>query len=230
MPVDYFGGLDLGQTSDYTALAVLECTTPERDPDQPRIDQLIASGHMRPPDGYVPPQDRPPASTERTYTLRVLERFPLGTSYLKIVESVVEMYGAEPLAGSVLAVDATGIGRPVLDVFRKARPRCRLKPITITAGNAATPDGAGWTVPKKDLVGALQVLLQSRRLKVSKALPHAALLVKEMEAFRVKVNIATAHESFEALREGDHDDMVLAVGMAAWVGERGRQKASIRVV
>jgi hypothetical protein len=230
MPVDYIGGLDLGQASDYTALAVLERTTPERDPEQGRIDQLVASGWVRPPDGYLPPQDRPPPPSERTYALRVLERFALGTSYPKIVERVVEMYGAEPLAGSVLAVDATGIGRPVVDMLRKARPHCRLKPITITAGNAAAPDGAGWSVPKKDLIGALQVLLQSRRLVVARSLPYAALLVKEMEAFRVKVNIATAHESFEALREGDHDDMVLAVGMAAWLGERGNQKASIRVV
>jgi hypothetical protein len=84
----------------------------------------------------------------------------------------------------------------------------------------AVPDGAGWLLPKKKLVGELQVLLQSRRLRVVRLLPDAAALVGELEALRVKVTVS-AHETFEAWRERDHDDFVLAVAMAAWVGERG---------
>ncbi len=36
----------------------------------------------------------------------------------------------------------------------------------------------------------------------------------------MKINISTAHDSYEAWREGDHDDLVLAVAMACWAGER----------
>jgi hypothetical protein len=89
------------------------------------------------------------------------------------------------------------------------------------------PDGAGWHLPNKELVGVLQVLLQSRRLRVARSLPDAAAPVRELEAFRVKVTVA-ANETFEAWRERDHDDLVLAVAMAAWVGERGMQEVWLR--
>jgi hypothetical protein len=82
-------------------------------------------------------------------------------------------------------------------------------------------------VPKKELVGVLQVLLQSRRLQVARSLANAAVLVKELEAFRVKIT-TSAHETFEAWRERDHDDLLLAAGMAAWVGERGVREFWVR--
>jgi hypothetical protein len=40
----------------------------------------------------------------------------------------------------------------------------------------------------------------------------------------VKINIATGHDSYEAWREGDHDDLVLAVALACWTGERYLRK------
>ena len=66
----------------------------------------------------------------------------------------------------------------------------------------------------------MQVLLQSRRLQVARGLPMASVLVRELETFRVKIT-SSANETFEAWRERDHDDLVLAVAMAAWVGDRG---------
>ena len=74
-------------------------------------------------------------------------------------------------------------------------------------------------VPKKELVGTLQVLLQTRRLQVSRSLPDAAVLVQELENFRAKVT-AAKKETLESWREGRHDDLVLAVAMAAWLGEQ----------
>jgi hypothetical protein len=43
--------------------------------------------------------------------------------------------------------------------------------------------------------------------------------VKELQTFSVKITPA-GNETFEAWRERDHDDMVLALGFACWVGER----------
>ena len=37
--------------------------------------------------------------------------------------------------------------------------------------------------------------------------------------FRVKVT-AARHEVFQSWREGQHDDLVLAVALAAWLGEQ----------
>jgi hypothetical protein len=123
----------------------------------------------------------------------------------------------------MLVVDQTGVGRAVVDMFTDAmrgRVNRDFCPVTITAGHEVTHSERGQLrVPKKDLVGALQALLQTRRLRVAKALPDAAVLVRELETFRVKVTEA-ANETFGAWREGQHDDLVLAVALAAWMGEK----------
>jgi hypothetical protein len=220
----FIAGLDLGQAQDFTALAVLARTTPT-----PAGPPAVTPGCM----GTVytvpagPKASAPEPRRERRYAVRHLERFPLGMAYPALCARVVQLFAAPPLAGGTLAVDQTGVGRAVVDLLRQARPKATLRPVTITAGLEVVPDAGGWRVPKKDLVGVLQVLLQSRRLQVARQLPHAATLVKELEAFRVKVT-ASAHETFEAWRERDHDDLVLAVALAAWLGERGLQAFWVR--
>ena len=115
---------------------------------------------------------------------------------------VSSLFAAPPLAGGVLAVDHTGVGRPVVDMLRKSGVKGTLRPVTITAGHAASQDGrGGWLVPKKDLVGTMQVLLQQRRLQVAPELAEADTLVRELLGFEVKVT-AAANETFGAWREG----------------------------
>ncbi len=45
------------------------------------------------------------------------------------------------------------------------------------------------------------------------------MLVRELENFRVKIT-AAANETFGAWREGQHDDLVIAVALACWLAER----------
>jgi hypothetical protein len=198
----FIGGLDLGQAKDYTALAVLQRITP-------------AAGTAT-----------PAAKRERRYAVCHLERFPLGTPYPAVCDRIVKLFSDAPLAGGTLAVDQTGVGRAVVDMLRRARPSAAIRPITITAGREIVPDGTGWHVPKKELVSVLQVLLQSRRLQILRTLPDAAVLVRELETFKVRIT-ASANETFEAWREGQHDDMVLALGVACWVGEHGLRRMQV---
>lgn len=122
-----------------------------------------------------------------------------------------------------LVVDQTGVGPFGLDPLREAG----FSPIgvVIHGGDAVTrPDAATYRAPKRDIAGAVNVLLQSGRLRIEASLPDAAALKAELENFRAKINIATGHDSYaagpaEAWREGAHDDLVLAVGVAAWLGE-----------
>jgi hypothetical protein len=74
-------------------------------------------------------------------------------------------------------------------------------------------------VPKKDLVATLQTALGTRRLRIAEELPLAAVLMKELEMFRVKVT-ADRNETFGAWRERDHDDLVLAAAFAVWYASR----------
>ena len=195
--VRYFVGLDLGQAQDFTALAVLR--------------RVCLSGKERAADRQPP------------YSVPHLHRFPLGTPYPSIVASVVDLLKTSQLKGSMLVVDQTGVGRPVVDMLTdslKGRVTCRFCPITITGGHEVTLSESGqFRVPKKELVAGVQVLLQTRRVRIAEALPEAATLVRELERFRVKITEA-ANETFGAWREGQHDDLVLAVALAAWAGER----------
>jgi hypothetical protein len=191
--VRYFSGLDLGQVSDFTALAVLERTTA---PDaQGRLAVHLACRH--------------------------LQRWQLGTGYPEIVASLQEMFGKPPLSGSTLCIDATGVGRPVGDTVRGAGHVAASRPVVITARHGVTAgQGGARHVPKIHLVGVLQSALQQRRLQIAASLPEAATLVRELETFKVKVT-AAGNETFESWQERDHDDLVLAVAIAAWEATRG---------
>ena len=57
-------------------------------------------------------------------------------------------------------------------------------------------------------------MLQAGRFKGAKEFPEASILVEEPLNFRVKINLKTARDSYEAWHEGIHDDLVLSV---AWL-------------
>jgi hypothetical protein len=144
----------------------------------------------------------------------------LGTSYTAVCARFVTIFAAPPLTRTQLAVDQTGVGRPVIDMLQKSSISASIRPITITGGHKATPaDTGGWLVPKKELVSVLQVMLQARRIKVAPSLKEAETLVRELTTFQVKITPAT-NEIFGTWREGLHDDLVLAVAIAVWQAER----------
>ena len=154
-----------------------------------------------------------------TWHLRHLERMR-GVPYPQVVARVAAVMVAEPLrAHCRLVVDATGVGQPVVDLLAAAG----LWPIAvfIHGGQQATLDKGAWHVPKRDLVAVVQVLLQSARLRIAASLPLAGVLEQELLNFRVTIDFKTAHDSYAAWCEGQHDDLVLAVALACWYGERG---------
>jgi hypothetical protein len=120
----------------------------------------------------------------------------------------------------ILVLDATGCGRPVVDIFRRYGLGVKkLAPVTITAGSHATCQGGWWTVPKRDLAGAVAVGLEQRTLRIAPGLKLAPVLAQELTTFRVKTT-AAGNETFESWRERDHDDLVLAVALAVHFGAR----------
>lgn len=155
--------------------------------------------------------------TVRRYAVRHLQRW-LGVDYPTIAEELRPMLAQ--LHQPVLVVDGTGVGIAVVDIFRKASlPIRQLVPVTITAGHQVTKGSrGGWNVPKRMLVSVAQSALQGDRLAIVPKLKEAATLKRELSNFKVKINL-NATESFEAWREGDHDDLCLACCMGIWRGE-----------
>jgi hypothetical protein len=174
------------------------------------------------------PVDRPPNPPLK---LRFLYRFPVDTSFVVIAERVKGMLEAPPLAGrpTVLLVDKTGVGAGVVDTF----VHLGIRPIALTihGGSRVTSEPsyayAGYRVPKRDLVAAVKVCMQQKRLDISRRLEGAKTLKKELENFRFKIDPQTAHDSYEHWREGDHDDLVLATAMAVWFREWWNEKVEI---
>jgi hypothetical protein len=194
-PPFFVVGLDLGQVNDFSAACVLEVT---RAPDPVRPERLV-----------------------RHHAARYLKRWPLGTPYPDIVGDVARVLATAPLPGAPLVVDQTGVGRPVVDMLRRAKMPARLVPVTITAGTRETQTADGWHVPKVVLVSSIQVLLQQRRLRFAAALAERRTLEAELAGFRVRLT-AAAHETYGAddWRAGANDDLVLSLGLGAWYGER----------
>jgi len=152
--------------------------------------------------------------TVNNFQIRHLQRFPLGTPYPDIVKSVVSLL--DSIGKGELVVDATGVGRPVVDLLKKED----LYPIEIIihGGDSTTHEGSIWRVPKRDLISTLTVAFQTGNLKIASALPDAKTLIDELLNFKVKINLKTAHDSYEAWRDGQHDDLVLSVALACWAG------------
>jgi hypothetical protein len=69
-----------------------------------------------------------PGRTLRHYAVRHLERHPPGTPYPEVCQRVANLFGKPLLCSSTLAVDYTGVGRPVLDMLRRSRVRGDLLP------------------------------------------------------------------------------------------------------
>jgi len=140
-----------------------------------------------------------------------LERLPLGTSYVGIVQHVARLLHKLP-AGTELTIDHTGVGRPVFDVFAAAG--LSATGILITGGTSETYDGPIIGVPKLSLISRVQALLHEGRLKIHRDLAEAATLVRELQDFRVEFT-AAGSITFAA-RTGKHDDLVLALAIATW--------------
>jgi len=193
-------GLDLGQSADYTALAVV---------------QEGAGGDL---------------------LLRHLERYKLRTLYPEQADAVAALMRDERLVVEhrdpwdptprlerpELVVDATGVGRAVTDLL--TTKGLKFRAVTITGGDKVNAGAGGYRVPKRDLVAALEVPFHTGALKVAEGLELWPALRKELLAFRRKINLKTAYDSYEHWRDSDHDDLVLAVALACWWARRRQSR------
>lgn len=204
----YLVGLDLGQAQDFTGLIVTQ------------------------PEGKKHP----------TFKTGHIERVPLNTRYPAVVAHVKQLVshlrqpvalvpGTVPVAPHVTVIaDYTGVGRPVADMLVDAKLDADLVLVTITGGDSVTRgDHREWRVPKRDLASAVQRLLQEGRLQIPADHPMAETLTQELTGFRVKINLR-GHDSYgagEDWRSAPHDDLVLALALACWWGDRPRQIARV---
>ncbi len=177
-------GVDIGQAHDSAAVVVLAPY------DGRRID------------GHRPVWDVASART-----------LPLGTSYGEVVHVIDTVSGDFAAAGYpvVMVVDATGVGRPVLEQVR-ARTNERASVVGVTSTGGRRPGGR-WpnlTAPKEMILDALRIALQQRGIH---ALWEHPALARQVESLRRKPS-----GRVEAAGSG-HDDLALALAYAVWLGD-----------
>ena len=210
----FYVGLDLGQRVDHSAIAVVERPLP-------RLHQTAMPAFS---------DWRSRQEAGQPLLVRHLERVPLGTPYPRVVARVREIVKGHELAGGCsVAVDATGVGAPVVEMLRSAGLGCELHAITITGGERATCHsgmrGTEWSVPKQDLLSGVQLLLEQGVLRIARDLREAGSLVKEL--LDVRTTVRTTAGSRGQMRvgadgHGEHDDLVIALALACWSAGRSR--------
>jgi hypothetical protein len=224
----YVVGLDLGQASDYTAICVMDrqlkpIGKPESTHEWQNRGSLYDGSHRVAVWRTL---------VENVMTVRYLDRPPLRTSYTRIVEGVLDRIEAlfsrdlYPNGGKVvLVIDATGVGRGVVDMFYSAannrdlaNVEISLMPCTITGstGHAKIEDGFV-RLPKHELIHTGGVIpMQTGRLKWGPRVKNRDVLEKELLTYTKKINIATGSTQFEPWREKEHDDLLFATCLAGW--------------
>lgn len=198
--MQYYLGVDFGSQQDYTALVLVK----RNEVVKARQD---VSGILRQED----------VTTE--YHLIFMERIELGTAYYLIIERIKSILRDEELRGETIVIpDASGVGIPIVQMMRREGVG-PIAPVTIHGGTATSRSEVGFNVPKRDLVSALVMVVQSKRMKIAADIKYRAQLVHEMQSFTIKTT-QKGSDTYEALMEKDHDDLVMALAMAIWYAER----------
>lgn len=213
--------VDLGQTIDPTAIAVLEVMRRQDVHDAFWRHHAAGIATPEPPASWYVKGQLRHAQLAARINVPYLKRLPLRTSYPDVIAYVDTLLRRPQFAGrrASLLCDQTGVGRPVVDMFRRAG----LAPIgvTITSGQAESHDPEhyqDWRVAKLLLVSRLQSALHENVLHVNKNQREAQALAGELNDFRGTFN-ESGYAKFGA-REGAHDDLVLALAIGVWYATR----------
>lgn len=186
-------GIDIGQAQDHTALSIVR-----------RI-----------------PLPVPKYNRKHQYALVYLEEIPLGTPYPDQIDWLVSKLSSPAVKGCKCGVDYTGVGRPIFDLLKKAKPPARLFSMLTTAGTNITfdKDKREYHIPKREQVSLLQVLMESNLLLWSDSLALGEKLADQLKKYQMKQTEAKNH-IYGAMT--GNDDLVSATMSAVWLGEQTR--------
>jgi hypothetical protein len=154
--------------------------------------------------------------TRDSLTVVIAPTLRQSAELLKIMRRFLRKCGHAPATdpanrfSTVLSNRDAFAGAPFLDFLRANGVRRNLFPISITSGKSITVNRGTHNIPKRDLMTNLQLMLQNRELLISSHLPHAPLLRDELANMRRRV------DSFEPDRTSQHDDLLMALALAAW--------------
>jgi len=213
---EWYIGADIGQAADPTAVCLLQIKTPYTEPKPTARDSLDTFGIG---DATGKPSEPPQPMGPVRYEVNHIGRAELGTPYPAIEAKLVEyaeQFDERNITHSLI-VDATGVGRPIVDSLRAAG--LKPVPVIVHGGNAVNYSNGYFNVPKRDLVGSAQLLMAKKLLHIAKNAPLAQVLENELKSF--VVDMSTGHDKYGAAESGSwrmnaHDDILFALSLACW--------------
>jgi hypothetical protein len=126
-------------------------------------------------------------------------------TYPSIVGKLKDLIGRLPKTQSV-ALDVTGVGRAVIDLFLHAEIDANLWPRTVVETTDERTDRVYGSESRLDLVANLLVLFQTGKLRIPDELPNADRLQKGLACVRTDGSRGG---------DGESEDLILAVAWAA---------------
>lgn len=199
---DTFITCDIGRLQDYTAITVVQVKFYDK--------KLVTGG--------VPQLSFDPRDVIPVFEVPFIERFqaPYRATLMRLKEiwEFPQLYACD----REIVVDATGVGDAVIEMAYEMDLDCT--PVVITGGDAAHYTDDRYFVPRKELVDALVVAYQARRLRISPDLDRRLTdqLETEMNNLQIRRSPTTAKETYEAISEMKHDDLALSLAMGIWRG------------
>jgi len=193
--------LELGKTSEGTAIAMVERLDP---PDSPR------------------PTTAPPAKAR--YELKMMHRCPPGETYVQVTDKTLELLEKakqklrERCGRSVniqlsWILDQTVVGKSVVDMVLE-RIGCPFAHRVILAGNHTERESDGLHfISKHLLISEIEALLEEERLKFPTKGRRARDLKEGLLSYKQQSSQTVAPD-IDPWRDQPHDDLVLAVGLA----------------
>jgi hypothetical protein len=157
-------------------------------------------------------------AVEEKYAVTVAYRYPIGIEYHRIAAHMIEQLLGSPYDGDItLVVDATGLGGPVLEQFRKNLSS--VMGVTITAGAKLSRKGNDLNLPKIILISTLLSVIENQSLYFAEGIHDLETLTQELMAFQGHFG-ESGRIRYEGRRA--HDDMVIALALAVWYTAEGR--------
>ncbi len=170
---------------------------------------------VEPRSSFWPPDGRAPeVSWENNFDVVWIDRFPVGRPFPAIMNRVSEIASDRRLRRkAIILLDISSVGTAPLRAFqsRGMYPAA----IDLTGTESEGYANGVQRVPLRDALGAAQVVLQTARLRVASALELAKTLVSDLQAFDPKPSARNLD-----LRGGRNADLVLALAVALWWGDR----------
>jgi hypothetical protein len=171
----------------------------------------------------------PGQSRSATYVCRYLRRWlPPDTAYPVLLAELAAMLSG-PLVDSDLVVEAGPSLKPVVAMLRRHRLPALIRPVEVKVSAEDAYVGDAWKVGKGSLIETTRQVLQQGRMTFDEQMPPEVLATTPSVRTVYQALLTypfdrapAANEAFAA-REGEYDDLVLAVSLACWFGEHCRR-------